>query len=45
MGELPEMKGFFLAAALACIAVGALLGWGLPELWTLLKPLLHAMTA
>jgi len=31
--------------ALVCVAIGALLAYAIPWLWSLLKPLLHAMTA
>lgn len=36
--------GFFDAMA-GIIALGALAAWGLPKLWEILKPWVHAITA
>lgn len=44
-----NLEGAFLAIVIVAILAGILLGglvfWGLPELWALLKPWLHAITA
>ena len=36
--------GFFLVIVVA-FGLGLLVAWGLPKLWELIKPLIHAMTA
>ncbi len=35
----------FIVAIVISFALGALAVWGLPKLWTLLKPLIHQVTA
>lgn len=37
--------GLIAIAAVAGVAFGALVVWGLPKLWAFLKPLIHALTA
>lgn len=34
-----------IAAMIAAFGLGMLAMWGLPKLWELVKPLLHALTA
>jgi hypothetical protein len=45
MGPLPDMKGAILAFAVVCALIGVALAYGVPWLWGLVKPLLHAVTA
>lgn len=39
------MVTFFIIAIVAAIGFGMLLMWGLPKLWEMVKPLIHAVTA
>ena len=45
MGPLPDMKALMAAFVVVGVLVGVALATGLPWLWGLLKPLLHALTA
>lgn len=38
------IAGMFIVIAVAAFGFGALLTWGLPKLWALVKPWLHAVT-
>lgn len=42
---LPELKGFFTALIVVGVVIGFALTFGVPWLWGLVKPLLHALTA
>ena len=42
---IPNLDGLFVAAAVACIAIGVALAYAVPWLWSLPKPLIHALTA
>lgn len=53
MGKEIEMDGYAIGSAMArfvillavvAFALGALAMWGLPKLWELVKPFIHAMT-
>lgn len=39
------MAWLFVACLAAAFALGALAVWGLPKLWEMLKPWVHAITA
>lgn len=39
------MARFVLLLAVAAFALGVLAMWGLPKLWELVKPFIHAVTA
>lgn len=39
------MVAFFFVAIGIAIGFGMLLMWGIPKLWELVKPLIHAATA
>ena len=36
---------FMIALAILAFSVGALAMWGIPKLWEIVKPLIHAWTA
>jgi hypothetical protein len=42
---LPDLKGFIVALIVVGVALGVVLAYGVPWLWSLVKPLLHAITA
>jgi hypothetical protein len=42
---IPDLKGFFIALIVVGGIVGAALAYGIPWLWSLIKPLIHALTA
>ena len=39
------IMGGFIAVAVIAFGLGALLMWGVPKLWELLRPWIHALTA
>lgn len=39
------MVTFFIVAMIAACGLGALAMWGIPKLWEMIKPLIHAATA
>lgn len=42
---LPDLKGFFIMLVVVGVLFGVALAYGIPWLWSVLKPLLHAATA
>jgi hypothetical protein len=44
-GVYNAMIAIFIASIVAAFAFGGLCVWGLPKLWMLIKPFIHAMTA
>jgi hypothetical protein len=44
-GIWEAMVTFFIVAIVVAVGFGMLLMWGLPKLWELVKPLIHAATA
>lgn len=44
-GYLPDLTGFFAALVVLGVIVGAVLAVGLPWLWSVIKPFIHALTA
>lgn len=40
-----EFAKAIIFLALVCVAIGAALAYALPWLWSVLKPLIHAVTA
>lgn len=42
---LPDLKGFFVSLVVVGVVIGVAVAYGLPWLWRLIKPLLHAVTA
>lgn len=42
---LPDLKGLFVGLVVVGAVIGAAITYGLPWLWRLVKPLLHAITA
>lgn len=45
MGQLPEMRGLFVTLIVACTLLGVALGYAIPWLWSIVRPLIHALTA
>lgn len=44
-GYLPDFfGGLLIVLAVVCVAVGALLAVGVPWLWSVVKPFIHAVT-
>lgn len=41
----PDIDRFIAYLAVVCVIVGVALAFGIPWLWSLVKPLLHAVTA
>lgn len=39
------VAGLIALIAIVCICIGGLVVWGLPKLWELVKPWIHALTA
>ena len=42
---LPDLDGFFIGLVVIGVVIGVAIAYGLPWLWHLVKPLLHAITA
>jgi len=40
-----DLTGVFLTIAVVCVVIGIALAQGLPWLWNIVKPWLHALTA
>ena len=38
------MEAFVVFVGGACLVIGGLAVWGLPKLWALIKPWIHAVT-
>lgn len=44
-GYLPDLTSFFIFLILAGVVIGVVSSFGVPFLWELIKPLIHAATA
>lgn len=40
-----DFTGIFIILGVLCVAVGVLLSWFVPLVWSWVKPLIHALTA